>query len=128
MRVYHATKTECSLTNILEEKILLPGRNVVCEDTYVHLSLNPFHQGSYALDVIGEDTNRAWVIECEIPDDTPLAPDPADNAGAAYNGGWVIHGGPLSITEVISVLYIQNVQRWEMGDKKQARYVLGGSS
>ncbi len=112
MIVYHTTKTKASFRGIVDSNTLLPGWNVsALTDCYVHISLNPFHQGSWALDVIGDDTNEAWVFTLDIPDDTPLLPDPSDE-GKYYNGDWVVHEGPLSV-KVIDCVYIPNVQSWE---------------
>lgn len=127
MRVFHATKVYACYEAIMKELLLRQGRNITLDKPLTHVSRNPFTQGSWALDVIGEDTNRAWIIECEIADDTPLAPDPADDAGEDYNGGWCVSEHPIPILKVHSVLYIQNVQRWEGGESFYAQFILEGS-
>ncbi len=119
MILYHATKLRSSFKAIVATNTLLPGRNVSTDQEFVHLSHNPFAPGSYALDVIGADTNEAWVFTLEIPDDTPLSEDPSGE-GSLYNGGWVVHDGPLAVT-IISVEYIPNVQLYECGLAQQAR-------
>ncbi len=112
MIVYHATKRQENLAMILATEQLLPGRNVGDGQTrYVHLSKTPFVAGSYALDVIGPDTNEAWIITCDIPDDTVLLPDPSGE-GEVYDGEWVVHEGPLMV-RVISLKHVPNVQQWE---------------
>ncbi len=114
MRVYHATKTKSGLEGIIATCTLLPGWNITAlHERFVHLSLDPFYQGSYALDIIGEDTNEAWIVTLEIPEDTILLPDPSDE-GQYYNGRWVVHEGPLAV-QIIEVVHIPNVQRWESG-------------
>ncbi len=65
------------------------------------------------LDIIGEDTNEAWIVTLEIPEGTILLPDPSDE-GQYYNGRWVVHEGPLAV-QIIEVVHIPNVQRWESG-------------
>jgi|SRR3989344_3643521 len=123
MRVYHATKKEEAYERILKDRLLLPGRNLATEAPLVHVSLRPFTQGSYALDVIGADTNEAWILECEILGETPLADDPTDEAGECYNGGWRVCETPISITRIHSVTYISNVQKWERGDSGYAEKI-----
>jgi len=125
MRIYHAMKQEDAYLAITRDRILLLGRNVTTKSIkYVHISLNPFTQGSWALDVIGADTNEAWIIECEIADDTPLISDPADDAGEDYNGGWMVCESEIPILKVHSITYIDNVQEWESGDRTRARMIL----
>ncbi len=112
MILYHATKHRSSFEAICATHKLRPGRNVTTRTILgVHLSCDPFYPGSYALDVIGADTNEAWVFEIEIPDDTPLVPDPSGD-GKYYNGDWVVHQGKLPIT-IRRIVYIPNVQAWE---------------
>jgi hypothetical protein len=113
MIVYHATKQQSSLALILASGVLIPGRNVSNSAEYVHLSKTPFKQGSWALDVIGPDTNQAWILTCLVPDGIPLLPDPSGE-GADYDGEWVVHTGVLAI-EVIGLKHIPNVQAWELG-------------
>jgi len=112
MKVYHVTKTEEGFKGILQEKVLIPGRNINHSTPLTHLSLDPFRPGSWALDVIGKDTNKAWIFELEISDDTPVQPDPT-NEGELYNGKWVVVEGNLPV-EIRSCVYIPNVQKWEM--------------
>jgi hypothetical protein len=120
MIVYHVTKTRESLMKILISGMLLPGRNVSDRSTnYVHLSKTPFIQGSWALDVIGPDTNEAWILTCIIHDDVPLLPDPSGEGGL-YEGEWVVHNGPLSI-DLVSMKHIPNVRRFENGET-QSKY------
>ncbi len=119
MILYHATKEREAFESILQCKRLIPGRNVTTDTVVgVHLSRNPFYPGSWALDVIGADTNEAWVFEIEIPDDATLIPDPSGE-GAFYNGEWVVHEGTLNIT-ICSITYIADVPAWERGDTKAA--------
>lgn len=114
MILYHATKTKEAKHSIIKTNVLLPGRNVRTRQcTQVHLSKDQFIKGSYALDVIGADTNEAWVFTVEIPDNTPLLPDPSDE-GRLYNGEWVVHEGPLPVT-ILAVEHIKNVRAYEMG-------------
>ncbi len=112
MIVYHATKRQESLAMILATGVLLPGRNTGDKSAkYVHVSKTPFVQGGYALDVIGPDTNEAWILTCVIPDDTVLLPDPSGE-GALYEGKWVVHKGPLRV-QISRMQHIPNVRQWE---------------
>jgi hypothetical protein len=113
MIVYHATKTKAAFKTIKATGVLLPGYNVTTGEQLVHLCRKPFVPGSWALDVIGADTNEAWVFTLEIPDDTPLREDPSKD-GETYNGGWVVHEGELH-TSILSVEHIKDVRRYEMG-------------
>jgi len=122
MRIYHVTKQEESYRAILKSRTLLVGRNVSTSDQFVHVSLEPFEQGSYALDVIGADTNEAWIFECEIADNTALEEDPSGD-GEHYNGGWKVCRNPIPITRIYSVTYIENVQRWEGGASGYAQKI-----
>lgn len=108
---YHAAKTEEVYEAICRSRTLIPGVNVSTKEEWVHLSLTPFRGGGYALDVIGPDTNEAWVFELVIPDDTELLPDPSGD-GEIYGGKWVVHRGDLKI-KITSVLHITHVQKWE---------------
>jgi len=117
MKVYHATKNKKSYGAILKSGILLPGENVVTKETAVHLSLDPFSRGAYALDVIGEDTNTAWIFECEVPDDIKFENDPSME-GEIYKGRWVIHRGELPV-KIITVRHISDVIEWEMTENPQ---------
>lgn len=114
MILYHVTKSRNSFEAILASQTLLPGRNISdVTNTWVHLSTTPFYQGSWALDIIGADTNEAWIFTIEIDDDSELLPDPTGE-GEIYNGPWVVCTGPLTIN-IRSVHYIKNVQKWENG-------------
>ena len=129
MRVYHATKTERACNEILRERKIRLGRNVSSVgQPYAHVSTNPFHPGSWALDVFGPDTNLAWLIEFEIPDETPLLSDPADEAGEDYNGGWCVSPCEIPILRVYRVTFVRNVQRYEMGEKGQIKTTFKGDS
>lgn len=114
MIVYHVAKTEIGYTGIRDQQVILPGKNVhtgIAE--FAHISLNEFSPGSWALDVIGADTNEAWIFTLDIPDDTELQPDPSGD-GDYYNGGWVVHKGPLAV-KIVHVEHIQDVCDWESG-------------
>ena len=127
MRVFHATKTYAGYQGIVKEKKILLGRNVTATEAFAHVSLNPFLPGSYALDVIGEDTNRAWILECEISDTTPLEDDPADEAGEDYNGGWRVSRIPIEVDAIVRVTFVRNVQEYEGGDVSYAHVIFEGS-
>lgn len=119
MILYHATKNRSSFEAICAAGELRPGRNVKTRTILgVHLSRDPFCPGSYALDVIGADTNEAWVFEVEVPDDTPLSPDPSGE-GSYYNGTWVVYQGNLAIT-IRRIVYIPDVRAWENGKPSAA--------
>lgn len=108
---YHVTKTRGGLDAILASRTLHPGRNVTTKEMLVHLSLTRFRAGRYALDVIGADTNKAWIIEFQIPNDTVLEPDPSGD-GKFYCGVWMVHQGVLAIT-IVSITHIPDVLAWE---------------
>jgi len=111
---YHVTKTEAAFREILRTGVLLEGKNASTHEIEgVHISIDPFYPGSNALDVIGADTNRAWIFTFEVPEDTPLEPDPSGE-GVFYNGTWMIHRGLLRV-RIVSVLHISNVKYWEDG-------------
>ncbi len=116
MIAYHVTKRKEDLGAILASKTLIPGRNVKTKQYMVHLALKPFQPGRWALDLIGPDTNEAWIIELQIADETPLQPDPCGNMDQEmYAGGpdnWTVHDGPLAI-KVVEVTHIPNVHAWE---------------
>ncbi len=115
MIVYHVTKLRSSYEAIYASQLLLPGRNVTDKrTTYVHLSTVPFYPGSWALDVIGADTNEGWIFTVEISDDTILIPDPSDE-GEIYNGPWVVSTEPIPIV-IKSIHFIDDVQAWESGE------------
>ncbi len=113
MKVFHITKTEEAFKSIMYERLLRPGRNVATGEALVHVMLEPPVPGNWALDVIGDDTNQAWVLELEIPDETPLLDDPSGE-GEDYGGKWYVAPGPIPILAVRSVRYVPNVQAWEM--------------
>lgn len=118
---YHATKCKEYYEAILKTSILLPGKNVSTDKRdMTHISLNPFYPGSWALDVIGENTNEAWIFEIQIPDNTSLLPDPSGD-GEHYNGGWMVHLGMLHV-KVVSVTYISDVIEWESSKKRAPKY------
>ena len=115
MILYHVTKSQTNFEAIMASKVLRPGRNVTDNSNkWVHLSVAPFYQGSWALDVIGADTNEAWILTLEVDDATALQPDPSGE-GELYNGSWVVYPAALPV-RIISVIYIKNVQQWESGD------------
>src|SRR3989344_2549756 len=98
MKVYHFAKTEESYRSILREQKLRPGRNVADPRPLVHLSLDPFTPGNWALDAMGPDTNKAWIFELEIPDDTKIEKDIAEEGEAievifdAEDRAWQMQG------------------------------------
>ncbi len=123
--IYHVTKTKSTFENIIRERLLRPGKNVVTGEALVHVMLAPPVPGGWALDVIGEDTNQAWVLELEVPDETPLLQDPSDE-GEDYGGQWYVAPGPVPILAVRSVLFVPNVQAWEMGREEWQELPLQG--
>lgn len=120
MIVWHVTKTRKAKENILKEQTLRLGKNVTRKDRrFVHVSLDPFEPGSWALDVIGHnDTNRGWIFKLEVPDETIFENDPSGD-GEHYNGRWVVSRKPVLIVKVISLVYIANIRRWESHEAKE---------
>lgn len=111
--VWHVTKTEEALRLIISEKIIRLGKNIVNENELLaHISLEPFEQGNWALDVIGSDTNEAWILNIEIPECTPLEDDPARDEDI-YGRGWKVSREPIQILSFQKLLYISNIQHWE---------------
>ncbi len=124
MRAFHATNTRAKLRKILQGRKLLPGRNLARpEQPLVHLSLDPFYPGSWALAVICAKAHNceAYILELEIEDTAPLAPDPT-NEGMDYNGRWVVYEGGLPV-RIMSVTHIANVQKWEEKKKGYERRI-----
>jgi len=124
MRVFHATKTLSALEAIKSEQKLKAGKNVADRTALlIHLSLDPFSRGSWALDVIGKDTNEAWIVELEIADDTPLEPDPSWD-GEHYNGRWVVVRQNELPVHIVGIIHIPNVQKWEGREENCERRIL----
>ena len=122
MRAYHVAKTEVGLTAIVCEHKLRPGKNVVDEREYIHLSLTPFVPGSYAVHVIcgaprRKEVARAWILTLEIPDTTPITPDPSGE-GIHYGGEWVVCSQTELVIEIVEVTLITDILRWEETSKK----------
>lgn len=115
MIVYHAVKKVAAVESILAQMILRPGRNVTSSKELVHVSLKPFRPGSFALDIIGADTNQAVILKLEIPEDTPLEEDPSEDS-EIYGGGWKVSRDPIRILKVINKTFIPDVLRWESGE------------
>jgi len=122
MRAYYAAKSNEQLERIKQSREISLGRNVASQEAFAHISLSPFKRGSYALDVIGEDTNEAWVLELEISDETRLEDDPSGE-GALYEGEWKVSRAPIRIEQVVSIRHIPNVSEWEWG--KENEKILG---
>lgn len=118
MIVWHVTKTKAALNAITNKLEIGLGRNVGDENFYAHVSTQKFKSSDWALDVIGADTGEAWILELEVSDKTDLFPDPADDAGEVYGGGWVVSREPITIKRIVSIDYIENVFNWEMGKLK----------
>lgn len=115
MKIWHVTKTEEAMNTIRKSKLLLPGTNVSRKesgDTFVHVNLVPFEPGQYALDVIGKDTNEAWILELTIPDNIALVPDPSGE-GEWYGGRWMVAREPIPIVKILKITEILNVSVWE---------------
>ena len=111
MIVYHAAKTIEAVYRIFDEMLIRQGRNIN-GDVLTHVSLSPFQAGKFALDVIGADTNQAWIFELEIPDDTPLQTDPSGDA-ENYGEGWKVSVNPILILKIHSITHIPHVVEWE---------------
>lgn len=129
MIVYHGTRIHAHYENILKTQELLAGKRVRTNEYYVHVSVAPFTQGSYGLQMVslghkvkvpkGQYPNTAWVIECEISDDTPLEPDTTDEDVWNYGtGNWRIYRGEKLAINVISVEHVINVDAWESVPRK----------
>jgi hypothetical protein len=123
MLAYHVTKTEGAFLTIVREKTLRIGKNIVDGHDYVHLSLTPFVPGSYAVHVIcgaprRKEVARAWIITLEIPDTTPLTPDPSGD-GVNYLGEWVACNQNELAIEIVEVTLITDIIRWEEAGKNQ---------
>lgn len=116
MIVWHVTKNESSLKAIRATMEIGLGQNVGDKNFYAHVSNRKFQSGNWALDVIGDDTGEAWILELEIADETELMTDPADDAGEVYGGGWVVSRVPITIVKILSITYVENVFEWEMGE------------
>lgn len=71
--------------------------------------------GNWALDVIGRDTNEAWILEIEILDSTELFDDPADDAGKFYGGGWIVCKVAVPIVNIRKIEHVDDVHSWEDG-------------
>jgi len=110
--VYHAAKTKQAVDSITHQMVIRTGRNVASRSKLAHVSLEPFMPGRFALDVIGPDTNQAWILELEIPDDTPLEDDPADDWDI-YGKGWKVSRQPIPVLKIVSITHIPNVVEWE---------------
>jgi len=91
------------------------GRNVSHEKKFAHLSCVKFMPGNWALDVIGRDTNEAWILEIEILDSTELFDDPADDAGKFYGGGWIVCKVAVPIVNIRKIEHVDDVHSWEDG-------------
>lgn len=111
MIAYHAAKTWEAAQSIIDEMVLRFGKNVNGGE-FTHISLEPFKAGEFALDVIGADTNQAWIFVMEIPDDVCLQDDPSGD-GESYGGGWRVSTQPIPVLRILSVTFIPNVVRWE---------------
>ena len=125
MLAYHVTKTEGAFLTIVREKTLRIGKNIVDGHDYVHLSLTPFVPGSYAVHVIcgaprRKEVARAWIITLEIPDTTPLAPDPSGE-GTHYGGEWVVCSQTELAIEIVEVMLITDIIRWEDAGRDQEK-------
>jgi hypothetical protein len=122
MRTYHVTKTEKAFLAIVHEKMLRSGKNIVDRQDYIHLSLTPFVPGSYAVHVIcgaprRKEVARAWILTLEIPDATPLSPDPSGE-GIHYGGEWVVCSQTELAIEIVEVMLITDIIRWEEAGRK----------
>lgn len=115
MRVWFAAKTEERRDIILNDKIIPLGGNVSTDELLAHVSLTPFKRGGWALDVIGADTNEAWIFELELPDSIHLYEDPSGD-GVHYLGDWRVSKNPIPIEKIISEVHIPDVQAWESGE------------
>ncbi len=110
--VYYAAKTKEQLEHLRSGMKIELGRNVSSPELLAHVSMTPFKQGEFALDVIGKDTNEAWILELEIPDDIKFEDDPSGE-GAIYGGDWKVSREPIRILRIISETHIPNVREWE---------------
>lgn len=120
MIVWHATKTHEHFLSIKESMRIAVGRNVSHDKSLAHLSRIKFLPGNWALDVIGRDTNQAWILEIEISDSTELFDDPADDAGKFYGGGWVVCEVAVPILRIRKIEHIDNVRLWEGGEMQSS--------
>lgn len=112
MIIYHATKTRLEFEEIKKTLVLKPGKNVKTDKPLVHISVKPFLPGNFALDVIGRDTNHAWVLKLEVDDFVPLDNDPSGESDI-YGGGWRVSEQPIKILRILSIDFISNVLDWE---------------
>lgn len=106
MILYHTTKTKQALESILLSRRLQPGRNVNGK-FFVHLSTT--FPGWVSMDVFGgSKSTQAWVLKVEVPDNTPLEPDPSGE-DFIYDGKgtWFTHEGTLPI-EILEVIYFSD--------------------
>ena len=113
MIVWHAAKTARAFDLIQKKMEIGLGKNLSSTTQFAHISTRKFERGDYALDVIGADTNTAWVFELEISDDTILLADPCDEGGKYYGGGWMVCADSIPIVKIISVEHIPHVLTWE---------------
>jgi len=91
---YPSTRVYEALESIVSSSELLPGRNVSDGLPYVHFSKR--FPDWVTIDVSGPPRPRpdlrAWIVKFEIPDSTPLLPDPSGED--KYYCGEGMWGGP----------------------------------
>jgi len=114
MKAWFAAKTEEKRDLILKELLIPLGRNVAADCPLAHISLTPFRPGTWALDVIGADTNKAWVFELDIPNTVKLEADPSGD-GHSYGGEWRVSRHPIPVSRIVGITPIPNVAEWEAG-------------
>ena len=122
MIVYHATKKWEDKNKIIKDRLIRACGSSLTEKgapgpaEFAHVSLTPFVQGSYALDVVGVYTlsDRAWIFKVEIDNCISLAEDPSGD-DKHYKAVWRVSSRDIPIRRFLKLTYIPSVLAWEEG-------------
>lgn len=115
MIVFHVTKNKKIAQKIAKEMVLKTNKHDLHDRPYVFLFLNAPKSASYALDVIGEDTNEAWIFKLDIPGDIELIDDPMGE-DEIYGNVWKASESDVPINKILEIKHIKNVRDWPESD------------